>query len=127
MTQQVEKRKHACPKTEPQSTKNQLIIDPEIDVEEGTSNNQYKSTLGGPKTEEDTKNVACVVDLGEGRDPGEEVGGEEIHSRVGKEGLRTERVSKPPEPRGLVRFRGMRRPLQGDGGRDYERKKRSAK
>ena len=35
-------------------------------------------------------------------DPREGIGGGEIPSRVGKEGLRTEGVSKPPQPRGLV-------------------------
>ena len=47
------------------------------------------------------KSIARVVDLGEGRDPGEWVEGGDIRPRAGKDRLRTERVIKPPQPKGL--------------------------
>ena len=56
----------------------------------------------GPKAEKGPKTTARVVYWGEGRDPGEGLGGGEIPPQVGKEGFRTEGVSKPPQPRGLV-------------------------
>ena len=43
-----------------------------------------------------------MVDFGEGRDPREGVGGGEIIPQVGKEGLRPEGASKPPQLRGQV-------------------------
>ena len=42
------------------------------------SKNQLKSTLGAPRAEKEPKSRAPVVDFGEGRDPGEGVGGGEI-------------------------------------------------
>ena len=81
----------------PKSVQNPLVYDLKINVEKWTSKERYKSTRDNPKEETGPKTVARGVDLGEGGGPGEGVGG-------GKEGLRTEGGSKPPQPRGLVGF-----------------------
>ena len=68
---------HSTKRTQHGSSK----VDPNIDVENLTSTNRLKTTLGVPNVEKDPKSLEGVVDLGEGRDPGEGEGGVEILPR----------------------------------------------
>ena len=61
-----------------------------------------KSTLGVQRTDTRRKTEPRLVYLDEGRDPGEGEGGRETPPRVGVEGLKPDKTSKPPQPRWLV-------------------------